>query len=279
MSQPHLAQNASAMHLFDRAIALEPQASGLWRGHTSTDYANMIGPFGGVTAATALQALLIQPERLGDPVALTVNFAGPVRDGAFDVRVRLMRSSRSTQHWSVEIVQGDDCVINAIAVFALRRPTWSATEVVMPDVVAPETLPLVGNMMGVSWPQCYEMRFARGGLRGVDGAGDNADSLTQLWISDKPPRALDFASLTAICDAFFPRLFSRRAQMVPIGTISLNIHFHVDAATLAQQGSAPVLGVAQGQVFNLGFSDQVAQVWGTQGQLLATSQQAVWFKE
>jgi acyl-coenzyme A thioesterase PaaI-like protein len=266
-------------HIFDRAIALKQQPDGNWQGHTSIDYANMIGPFGGMTAATALQALLIQPERLGDPVALTVNFAGPVRDGAFEVRVRMLRSSRTTQHWSVEIVQGDDCVINAIAVFALRRPTWSETEIVMPEVAPADTLPLVGNMMGVSWPQCYDMRFARGGLRGVDGIGDNPDSLTQLWINDKPPRPLDFASLTAICDAFFPRLFSRRAQLVPIGTISLNIHFHADAATLAQQGSAPVLGVAQGQIYNLGFSDQVAQVWSAQGQLLATSQQAVWFKE
>ncbi len=279
MFQPQREPLSPEMHIFDRAIALKPQPDGIWQGHTSTDYANMIGPFGGMTAATALQALLIQPERLGDPVALTVNFAGPVRDGAFEVRVRMMRSSRTTQHWSVEIVQGDDCVINAIAVFALRRPTWSETEIVMPEVAPADTLPLVGNMMGVSWPQCYDMRFARGGLRGVDGTGDNPDSLTQLWINDKPPRALDFASLTAICDAFFPRLFSRRAQMVPIGTISLNIHFHADAATLAQQGSAPVLGVAQGQIYNLGFSDQVAQVWSAQGQLLATSQQAVWFKE
>ncbi|MEB0135967.1 thioesterase family protein [Actimicrobium sp. CCC2.4] len=279
MSQPHLEHATSVPHIFDRAIALQPQANGTWHGHTSTDYANMIGPFGGVTAATALQALLIQPERLGDPVALTVNFAGPVRDGGFEVRVRLMRSSRSTQHWSVDMVQGDDCVINAIAVFALRRPTWSATEIVMPEVVAADTLTPVGDIMGVRWPQCYDMRFARGGLRGVDGAGDNPDSLTHLWINDKPPRPLDFASLTAICDAFFPRLFSRRAQMVPIGTVSLNIHFHADAATLAQQGSAPVLGVAQGQIFNLGFSDQVAHVWSAQGRLLATSQQAVWFKE
>ncbi|GAA4020668.1 thioesterase family protein [Actimicrobium antarcticum] len=266
-------------HPFDRAIALQPQDDGSWLAQTSTDYANMVGPFGGITAATVLQALLIQPERLGDPVALTVNFAGPIRDGGFSVLVRPMRSSRTTQHWSVEVHQDGQCVINAIAVFALRRTTWSATEVVMPDVAPADALPRAGRTMAVKWPDCYDMRFVRGGLMGVSGEGNNPDSLTQLWISDSPPRTLDFAALTAICDAFFPRLFSRRAQPVPIGTISLNIHFHADAASLTNNGSAPLLAMAQGQVFHQGFADQVAQVWSAQGQLLATTQQTVWFKE
>jgi hypothetical protein len=52
-------------------------------GHTSQAYWNMIGPFGGATAAVMLQAALVHPERLGDPIALTVNFAGPIGEGDF----------------------------------------------------------------------------------------------------------------------------------------------------------------------------------------------------
>ena len=47
-----------AAHAFDTAIALQPLGDGRFTGNTSPAYANMVGPFGGVTAATALNAVL-----------------------------------------------------------------------------------------------------------------------------------------------------------------------------------------------------------------------------
>jgi hypothetical protein len=54
----------------------------------------------------------------------------------------------------------------------------------------------------------------------------NDDSLSHVWVADNPPRALDFASLTALCDSFLPRIFLHRPDFVPIGTVSINIYFH-----------------------------------------------------
>ena len=63
------------------------------------------------------------------------------------------------------------------------------------------------------------MRPVSGGMPTVwDGQGDH--SLTQLWVRDNPPRPLDFASLTALADVFFPRVFVRRATLVPVGTVT-----------------------------------------------------------
>jgi hypothetical protein len=62
-------------HAFDTAIALQPLAEHAFAGHTSPAYANFIGPYGGITAAQCLHAVLRHPQRLGDPVAFTVNFA------------------------------------------------------------------------------------------------------------------------------------------------------------------------------------------------------------
>ena len=62
-------------HVFDEAVRLEPAGDGVWQGRTNAAYGNMIGPFGGVTAAQALNAVLQHPKRLGDPISLTVNFA------------------------------------------------------------------------------------------------------------------------------------------------------------------------------------------------------------
>ena len=62
-----------SMHPFNRAIALEPLGEHDWQGHTSADYANFIGPYGGITAAQMVQAVMVHPQRLGEPVAFTIN--------------------------------------------------------------------------------------------------------------------------------------------------------------------------------------------------------------
>ena len=38
----------------------------------------MVGPYGGITAATVLNAVLQHPALLGEPVSLTVNFCAAV---------------------------------------------------------------------------------------------------------------------------------------------------------------------------------------------------------
>ena len=115
-----------SQHAFDLAIALAPQGDGAWQGHTSPAYANMIGPFGGITAAQAINAVLQHPQRLGEPVAFTINYAAALGDGPFTVLTRAARTNRSTQHWIVEMCQGGQTLITATVFTALRRDTWGA---------------------------------------------------------------------------------------------------------------------------------------------------------
>jgi hypothetical protein len=271
---------ASTHHALDRAIMLEPQGDGIYQGRTSADYANMIGPFGGATAATVMQALMLHPQRLGEVVALTLNYAGPVADGAFIIETRIVRTNRSTQHWTIELRQGSEVALTATAVSATRRDTWGGTELRFPGVVPPAAIAPMEPVEWAAWARNYDMRFMRGSPEGLpaDGSGSK-DSLSQLWIRDEPPRALDFASLTAICDAFFPRLFLRRPKMVPVGTVSLTIYFHADGNALAAQGTQPVLAVAQAQHFSQGYFDQSAQIWSKNGLPLATTHQVVYYKQ
>ncbi|HMA09422.1 MAG TPA: thioesterase family protein, partial [Ramlibacter sp.] len=212
----HSGDHPLIAHPFDDAIALASQGEDLWRGHTAAPYANMVGPFGGITAAQALNAVLIHPKRQGEPVAFTLNFAAALADGPFDLQARPVRTNRSTQHWIVEMRQGADTVATATAVTAVRRDTWGATEVPMPQVPAPQDVPPPARRGRVEWTRRYEMRFIDGGFPPAwDGAhGDS--SRTQLWMRDNPPRPLDFASLTALADVFFPRIWRRRATMTPI---------------------------------------------------------------
>lgn len=275
MSESKVFENpGTETHAFDEAVALEP-AGGRLRGRTHDAYWNMVSPFGGLTAAVALNGLLVQPERLGDPVSLTVNFVAPIQRGEFFVEPRRVRSSRSTQHWSVQIVQREEITTSAIAVFGVRRPTWTLTEAAPPQTLGPDAaVRFQAPRDLMRWPSMYDIRYVRGQIR-----QHNPDSVTHSWISDAQPRAIDYLSLAAYCDTFAPRLLFRRPLFVPLGTVSLNIYYHVDAAELAAHGAAPVLGVAYGQVYHKGYFDQQAQVWGRDGRLLATTQQVVWFKE
>lgn len=267
------------MHPFDTAIALAPQGDNAWQGRTSPAYANMIGPFGGVTAAQALNAVLKHPDRLGDPVAYTVNFCAPVADGEFTVLARPARTNRSTQHWIVEMRQGEHAVLTATAVTAVRRETWGATEVPMPSVPRPAEVPLPLRRGRVEWFNRYEIRFVDGAFPTTWDGTHATDSRTQLWMRDDPPRPLDFTSLAALADVFFPRIWRRRATMTPIGTVSMTIYFHSDAAELRRTGTGYLLGQAHAHGFRDGYFDQTAQLWNEAGDLLATSHQIVYYKE
>lgn len=274
-------------HPFDKALALQHSdlRVGQFTGATSPDYWNMVGPFGGMTAALALQSVLQHPDLLGSPIALTVNFAAAIEAGAFEVQAIAVRTNRSTQHWTVQISQaGADGTpqvnTTATVVTAVRRETWSQNDLPMPDVPPPEKVPRMSiGPSGVAWIQLYDMHPISGAVPTMwDGSGEHSE--TVLWLRDAQPRALDFASLTAMSDMFYPRVWLRRAKVVPAGTVSITTYFHTSAAQLAEVGSGYLLGRASAQQFRNGFFDQTAELWSEEtGALLVTSNQIVYYKE
>lgn len=273
------------MHPFDQALQLRPAGLGqldTFHGSTSPAYWNMVGPFGGTTAATALRAVLLHPALLGEPVALTVNYAAALSAGPFSITARPVRTNRSTQHWTVELVQRDPSgeagvSMTATAVTAVRRSTWGASETAMPALHFSDALPRFA-LPTSEWTRRYDLRAACGTLPQVwDDA--ESDSLTQLWVRDDPPRSLDFTSLAALSDVFYPRVWLRRAKRVPAGTVSITTYFHADSAQLEQVGTGYLLAQARAQTFQNGFFDQSAQLWSEAGSLLATSNQIVYYRE
>ena len=149
----------------------------------------------------------------------------------------------------------------------------------MPAVPAADALPPMGGFAPVKWLGSYDMRAVRGAKPTTEPGTEHPDSLTQFWLRDQPPRTPDYAAMAAWCDAFYPRIFLKRAGFVPAGTVSLTTYFHADAATLAALGHRHVLGSAQARVFRQGFFDQTAEIWSPDGDLLASSHQIVYYKE
>ncbi|KKF01164.1 thioesterase family protein [Mycolicibacterium obuense] len=266
-----------AEHSFDESIRLEPVEAGVLRGKTTAAWANMVGPFGGMTAALMLRAIDMHPERTGAPLSLTVNFAAPIADGEFDVTARPLRTNRTNQHWFVDMVQDGTVTTTATAVFGLRRDTWSDTEKRMPDVPAPEEVEERGLPPVIAWARNYDMRFIDGAAPSK-GAGPSDSSTTMLWARDRLGRPLDFAALTAASDIFYPRIYLRLGAPTPAGTISLTTYFHATALELASAGDDFVLGCASANRFSGGYFDQSAEIWSRSGTLLATTHQIVYFK-
>lgn len=276
---------SNSSHPLDDALALVPAtgAPGQFTGRTTTPYWNMVGPYGGITAATLLRAVMQHPERLGEPITLTVNYAGAVAEGPFTLQATVVRATRTTQHWWITLMQpGKDgaaqVATTATAITALRRDTWSASDLPMPQAPPPQDCALAPTNFPVQWVRRYAMRPITGTLPEA-WDGREHDSLTRLWLRDEPERALDFVALAALSDAFYPRVWLRRAQQVPAGTVSMTIYFHAGGELLRETGSGWLLAQARGQEFRNGFFDQSAQLWNAAGQMLVTTQQLVYYKE
>lgn len=270
----------SLAHPLDDALWLEEIGPGRFRGRTTPAYWNMAGPFGGITGALMLKAVLAHPERRGRPVALTVNFCGAVAEGEFEIVVSLMRGGKSTQHWNVEMRQeGRGVATTASAVTGAERDTWGHRPAQPPRIPPPEAVPLYPTAGRMAWFGQYEMRFATGEpVLGGEVLAEPRSGLTQLWVRDLPARPLDYPALAAISDSFIVRLLLVRGDFPPVATVSLSTYFLADGAALARQGDRPLLGTADVRAFQHGFHDQSAELWSADGELLAVSHQVVWFK-
>jgi acyl-CoA thioesterase len=227
-------------------------------------------------AAILLRAIQVHPDCLGEPVALTVNFAAPIADGDFDISRRAPRTNRTNQHWIVELIQDGAVTTTATAIFGIRRDTWSDTQAVPPTAPQPEQISRSSRENLPVWTDLYDMRFAEGSFSG-GAVQTGSSSTTTLWVRDAAQRQVDFPALTAMSDIFFPRVYLRRG-VIPAGTISMTTYFHADSQHLDALAGDYILATARADRFDRGFFDQNAQLWSRDGALLATTYQIVYFK-
>lgn len=272
----------TSQHRFDTALALEPiDADGgdttRLRGATTPEYWNMVGPFGGSTAATLLRAVLQQPNVHGEPISLTVNYAGPVAEGEFEIAVEAVRTNRSNQHWTITQTQGGEVCTTATAVTAVRKDTWTDGQLAAPEAPAVESLEPAPHYPGIAWNASYEQRIVEGGIPG-EGDGESESSRSTFWLRDNPPRPADFYSIAAKTDTLYPRVFLRQGTYLPAGTVTLTIHFLADAAELEALGDDFVLATGYARRFGRSYYDQTSELWSPAGKLLATAHQMVYFK-
>jgi len=269
-----------APHPLDAATHLTWTGDG-FTGLMTRAYWNFAGPYGGLTAALLMRALMQHPERRGDPIALTVNYYATIAEGPLRISLRAARTNRSTQHWFLELAQGDDApAITATAICSARPETWSHRP------AQPPSLPPEAELVRFPWEKSpcawmarYDVRLDRYTPLAPRPLAEPVAGAQTGLMRDEPPRPLDFVSLAAFADCFFARVFVARGTLMPVGTISMTTWFHATADALARQGEAPLIGHADTRVYNHGYHDQSAELWSRDGTLLATSHQLVYFRD
>lgn len=267
-------------HTFDRAIALTETATGEWSGQSSPDYANMVGAYGGIVAATLLNSILLDSRHTGTPVSQTVNFCTGLGAGDFHIATKLQRAGKYVQHWNTELTQGDTVIATSSIVMGARGDTFSHQPTPKPDVPTADTIEPMGDIIPLEWTKRYDYRFVNGGVKTFGAKRETlGNSQTRVWLADTPRRPLDYLSLAALADCFFLRLIHIRGTMEPMGTVTLTTHFIATPDDLAAQGSDHVLGVVDMNRAQNQFHDQTMQMFGTDGKILATGTQLVWYRQ
>ncbi|WGI22181.1 thioesterase family protein [Amylibacter sp. IMCC11727] len=266
--------------VFDTAIALTETAPGEWSGQSSPDYANMVGAYGGIVAATLLNSVLSDSRGAGTPVSQTVNFCTGLGAGAFRITTKLQRAGKYIQHWSTELTQGDTIIATSSVVMGNRSETFSHQPAPMPDVPPAQDITPMGNIIPLQWTNRYDYRFVNGGPEGLGTPRETlGDSQTRVWLADAPRRPLDYLSLAALADCFFLRLIQIRGTMEPMGTVTLTTHFLATPDDLARQGESHLLGVVDANRMHNQFHDQTMQLFSTDGKILASGTQLVWYRQ
>ncbi|SDM49430.1 acyl-CoA thioesterase [Maricaulis salignorans] len=266
------------MHLFDQSTALK-RVSGeapdiRFEGEASEHFKNMIGPYGGWSAAVLAKGLVEAAGPEMELVSITTDFLAGAREGPITLDVACDRGGKNTQFWNASLTaQGDKSPSNrAMGILSRRRDTLAWTEGSRPDAPPPEDCDRANLPM--AWSRTVEMRPTQSPPFGTGKT--RTDNLS--WIRLEPDRPLDAVGLVALADTPTPRLFFVTGKPEMIATVSMTVYLHASPDDYAAVGADYMLIETHAARGGRGFYDQHARIWSRDGRLLATTQQIVWYK-
>lgn len=262
------------MHLFDEATQLEArrreEGAASFTGAAHPGFRNMIGPYGGWSAAISAKSILEAAEPGLQLVSLTTDFLLGINEGPVTLDVRCDRAGRNTQFWTSTLTaDGAGTPANkAMGILAKPRETVTWLEGERPEAPPPEDCDRFPLPM--EWTKTVEMRAA--GNPPFQGSKDTRSS---AWVRLDPDRPLDAVGLVALADTPTPRLFYITNKPDMIATVSMTVYLHANAEDYAAVGTDYMLVEATGARGGNGFFDQHARMWSRDGRLMATTQQIV----
>jgi acyl-CoA thioesterase len=256
-------------------FALTPVAPGRWSAVASPAWVNpRRGLWGGFAIGLCVHVLKAEPQATGDPLSLALSFVSALPEGRLDVSTRCLRQGRSIGVWEVEIrpAGAPEVCIHAVVTAAKRPSTPRFRFVQMPVTPPPEDLPVQQTRGNQAQRDAFEWRG-----QGADPPPVDHAARTLAWVRSRQG-PLDRALLGVVTDASPPRVLYALGDVMNT-TLCLSVYFHATAEQLSAVGDDWILVEYDGRVGGGGASDERSSYWSRDGQLLATSEQLVWYRD
>ena len=254
------------MGSFATDTAVRRAADGALTCTIEQDWWVVAGPNGGYLAAIVVHALEERVDTADRPLrSLTVQYQRAPKPGPAQIEVTLEREGRSVTFARVTVRQGERLALSALAVLArsadseLSLAAAKAPRVPGPDAIdelpeAPAEAPPFGRHF--DYRPAVEER-------------DDGVAVTGGWLRLREPQDLDTALVVALCDSWFPAVFSVVHKPMAVPTVDLTVHLRADLP----RPDDWVLGRFTTQTARDGFLEEDAELFSADGELLAHSRQ------
>lgn len=254
---------------------LTPAGAGRWRTVASPAWVNpRRGVWGGFAVGLCIRVVEAEPQSVGEPLSLALTFVSALPAGQLDVTTRRLRQGRSIGVWEVEIrPAGSDAIcVHGVVTVARRPATTRFVFARMPDMPRPEDLPIQKRRGSQAQNDAFEWRAV-----GADPPAVGHSAHTLAWVRSRQG-PMDRALLGVLTDAAPPRVLHALGDVMNT-TLCLTVYFHATEDQLAAAGGDYVLVEYDGRVGGGGASDERSSYWSRNGELLATSEQLVWYRD
>lgn len=263
---------------FRGATNWQRQASGIYQGSFSADWYQGKGAYGGVVAGALVRAI---EDHVGDERkrlrSFTVHFAAPATDAPTHIEVRTEREGALVSHLSARMLQKDAVVAFATGTCAGNRQIAApedmrfspSQELSVPPAEALE--PIADNPLMPRFTQFFTYRLCYGEIP-FSGA---PKALVGAWLEPTFPYSLDAALTIALLDALPPAILARSNGFRPAASVDMTTHLYRDFSDTAQPPQGPFLILAESKWARDGYTEEKAQLWSAQKELIAECHQLI----
>ncbi|MGH2758576.1 MAG: acyl-CoA thioesterase [Actinomycetota bacterium] len=260
------------MTRFDTDNGLTRVSPGAFEGRVDPAWRIVRGANGGHIAAMVLRGMEMSIDAERTPRSLTVHFLRVPKEAPIRVETSVERSGRTMSTVTAHLVQQKKLVALGVAAFALPRTGPEFSELLMPEVPAPEDLEPVADREDFPFGRHFDIRRALGA---PTPHPDNRAE-TGVWIRLREPRVTDYLLATQLMDAWAPSVFVKLGEGgggAGVPTIDMTYHYR---EALPLDGSKPddwYLAVFRTQTARGGFIEEDGWLWSRDGRLVAQSRQ------
>lgn len=227
--------------------------------------------FGGLQAALLVKAMRAHVEPALPLRSLQTTFVGPVGPGRLVIRCQLLRVGKSAVHVEARILDGEQVMCTALAVFGRARESALQIEpprpVVPLDAAASVQMPWVGNL-SPNFTKYVEQRIAFGGLP-FTGA---PEARTQIYVRYRDEPLADESIVIAVADTIPSPAISVLRTFAPASSLSWTLELLSD--TWLTDGDEYWLLDAEATAGRDGYAFQTATLWSANGKAVALSRQS-----